>query len=93
MFSSIDWSYLAKLESVETMVDSFYEKFIVYLTLPKTKSSKARYPVWFDKHVISLIKQKEYYRLRCRKDSTVENLYAYSKLRRIRYTCKMLNVT
>lgn len=65
-FRETDWGYLDNCTNVNDMVELFYQKlrYIFDQTVPLSKKTKQKFPVWFTKEIIKLIKEKENFRKR-----------------------------
>lgn len=64
LFLNTDWSFLNNIKSVDELVDSFYERIYEVLDYCVSQHSlkSSKYPVWYNRSIIKLIKEKEWYR-------------------------------
>ncbi|KAL0832334.1 hypothetical protein ABMA28_001768 [Loxostege sticticalis] len=84
--SQIDWnSELDHMRDVDAMVSKFYDIInkIIVETVPKTNVRNLKYPIWFTRNLIKIIKEKERIQLKIcnrRVKTAIANCYsAYVK--------------
>lgn len=66
LFKSQNWQFLADFSDVNLALEGFYNviNIIFEKSVPRSTQKSKRYPVWFTREIISLIKQKHKYFLR-----------------------------
>lgn len=65
--NKVSWlKVLLPHDDVNAMLSAFYKKLdeIIKIHVPKSKSKNKKYPIWFNKPLISLLKRKNKYRLK-----------------------------
>ena len=82
IFQQLDWGDLELYDNVSSAIDCFYSK--VYstfdVTVPKCRKNK-RYPVWFNKTIINILKEKDKLRKKTYKTTNAEIHYKYTQIR------------
>lgn len=69
LFESQSWAVLDGITDVNMAIDSFYDILynIFQQSVPKSTQIGKKYPVWFNREIIKLIKQKHIYFLKSKK--------------------------
>lgn len=81
--SSISWRELENIDNVNLAVDYFYNKLysVFDLHVPKAKSVSSKYPTWFNRSLILLIKKKERLRRMYNKYKMLDTYNQYKLVR------------
>jgi hypothetical protein len=82
---SADWSRIFNLSNVNDCVTEFYRIIYSILdkTVPKTCQFKTKYPKWFTREIIYLIKKKHRYHKLFKKNKEPQTYNLFSNLRRL----------
>lgn len=86
----IDWDFeLRNASSIDDMVDIFYEiiKLILDKHVPKRACRSIKYPTWYSKNLIKLIKEKDKLRRRVKLYANPVDVFDFEQAR---YRCHLL---
>lgn len=89
--SNIDWTQLMDQLDIDSAVDVFYRtlKPIIHKHTPKSLPRTDKFPIWFSKHLIQLIKEKEaYFKLKNQTNNSLHIALFKIKRREIKHEKK-----
>lgn len=79
-----NWNSLLNTDNIETATDKFYEKInsIIHCHISLIKPKNDKYPKWFTKNLIEILKKKELFRKLYKQSNNQQFLNLYKKFRR-----------